>query len=328
LTVPSKDDTGRKRAGSGLNTAQKVTIVFPPGDLITSVLFEKEKNTLIKHLLDRLCSIRAIKLADLEILDDTGKPLDTTATIGVRQTVFIELVDKNQTKDTNEVDDDDDEANYITDKPHVPSSVTHSLSSNTNIPLEAQLFPDEIIALKTLKNNLGDLQQNFSDEFIMACLFNKKMNLERAQNLLMANLKWREEHKLVRIPKFSEITKELTKLYILPFGVRCNDGSGIIIYNFSYITPNKEPFILAESFKYLTWFYHVGIFSQGLDVFRNGITGICEMAGYGWKNFDLDFSKQFNSAISDKFPLRLRKIVAINAPSYMYALIKIFRVFF
>jgi len=43
LTVPSVDDTGRKRAGSALNTAQKVTIVFPPGDLITSVLFEKRE---------------------------------------------------------------------------------------------------------------------------------------------------------------------------------------------------------------------------------------------------------------------------------------------
>jgi len=56
-----------------VSSISKLSIIFPGGDQMTSVLLEKEKDTVIQELLKRLCTNRGIDLATLKVLDEIGK---------------------------------------------------------------------------------------------------------------------------------------------------------------------------------------------------------------------------------------------------------------
>jgi len=49
-----------------LEGVTKTTIIFPPGDQLTTVLIEKEKDTKVEDLLNRLCTLRGIELGKLK----------------------------------------------------------------------------------------------------------------------------------------------------------------------------------------------------------------------------------------------------------------------
>jgi len=208
----------------------------------------------------------------------------------------------------------------------LPSSVRLSKSSLVNIPLQEQLFPSELEALKQMKSNYS-ICKNFSDEFIVASLLLRKLNLFRTNVFLEEHVKFRQVNNVTRIPRFSEINKELFKFYTLPFGVRCKNGSAPFILNCNLLYPNKEPYTLTSIIEFLTWFYTVGIFSQGMDIFRNGRTEIMELDGLGWKNCDYDWYKKVINCLQEKLPCRVRQIICVNAPSFIGALFKLARLF-
>jgi len=306
---------------------RKLTIIFPPGDIITSVLFEKEKDTIIEALLTRLCKLRAVELSDVKCLDEKGEKLDTSKTVGVADLMFIELIDKKTSKKEKTEQDDDDNYDYSgpNKMPLVPG-ITLTINENVHKTLTEQLFPNEIEALKQMKLNY-EVCNKFSDEYIMACLFARKLDLIRTHAMLQATLKWRSENNLQTIPRMSEIHPELLNYFILPFGLRLKDGTGPIITNMNKITPNKEPYTLTETAKFLYWFWNVAIFSQGIDLFRNGMTFFVEMDGYGWKNFDYEWQTKFDHIIRDKVPARVKKTLILHPPLIYYALFKICSVF-
>jgi len=51
----------------------KLTIIFPPGDQLTSVLLEKEKDNKIEDLINRLCALRGIDLSKLKKSQNPGR---------------------------------------------------------------------------------------------------------------------------------------------------------------------------------------------------------------------------------------------------------------
>jgi len=63
---------------------------------MTSVLLEKEKDTVILELLKRLSTNRGIDLSTLKVLDEVGNKVDTNLTVGESKLVFIELLDKDE----------------------------------------------------------------------------------------------------------------------------------------------------------------------------------------------------------------------------------------
>jgi len=65
---------------------------------MTSVLLEKEKDTVIGDLLQRLCTLRAIDYNKLKAKDEVGKRIDTSLTVGASGLVFIELLEKGKKK--------------------------------------------------------------------------------------------------------------------------------------------------------------------------------------------------------------------------------------
>jgi len=77
---------------------KKITIIFPPGDIVSSVLWDKEKNSTVVTLLTRLCTLRGLSFGDLQVLNDAGDSVDTSKTIIESDIVFVELVEAIQEK--------------------------------------------------------------------------------------------------------------------------------------------------------------------------------------------------------------------------------------
>jgi len=192
--------------------------------------------------------------------------------------------------------------------------------------LQEQLFPNELEVLRQMKS-MYDICNNFSDEFVMASLFYSKLDLVRTHRMLQSHWKWRQDSKLVEIPRFSELNKELLDYFILSFGSRCKNGSVPVINNLSKVVPNQPPYVVPEMAKLFLWFFSVGIFSQGIDVFRNGYTLIIDAKDFGWKSIDIDYHRQLANMFSNNFPQRMRACLVYNSPPAAAAMIKVFKTF-
>jgi hypothetical protein len=313
---------------------QKLTIIFPPGDILTSVLWEKEKNTKIVDLLSRLCQLRGLALDKLEPLSDVGKKL-TDATlqqaVGESGLFFIELVDKDEDKkkkkdvEEAQVDDEfDDKAASGVPKTMKDKIVPGCL---VDAPLREQLYDHEWDLLQKFKAKNSDLCSNYSDEFVMACLFARKLDTDRALTLLQNNLKFRKEKNLLTIPKMSELDTNWFKPMLNVVGTRSKAGNPISYMRAKESVPGVEPFTVAYLPKWMAWYNYVGAFSNGIDGFRNGIYAVVDLQDYGWKNFDIEYSKAQNAIWSDCFPGRPRKLFIVNQPMIFTAIIKIMKTF-
>jgi len=195
--------------------------------------------------------------------------------------------------------------------------------------LRDQLFEEEWQALQDYKKQYENAQF-YSDEFLVACLFTKKLDLKRTSELVENNLKWRRTNGFMTLPSMKELSPVfdlMTMNFQIP-GARDKNGCGI-----AYMIMKDdmrfgvEPYTITTMKKWIAWFYFVGIFHEGVDYLRNGITMIEDLTGYGWKHFDIDFQKQMSSIWVDTFPLRVKRILVLNPPMIFGAIIKICKTF-
>lgn len=316
---------------------QKITIIFPPGDILTSVLWEKEKDTKIVDLLKRLTVLRGINLETLKIYNDLGKKLEGNSleqSFEQAGIVFLELVDKSVKKQERldlapkeTADDDEDfDSKAITG---IPKAIKDKVvvGSFVDIPLRDQLFDPEWELLQKFKSNNAELCSNYSDEFVMACLFSRRLNPDRALQLLQNNLKWRKEKGLMNIPKLSEIPIEgLAPFFSCP-GSRSKAGNNISYMLMSKMIPGQEPFTIPTMCKIMAWYNFVGILYDGMDGHRHGVYLVGDMSSIGWKNFDVDYNKAFSNLWQDVFPGRPKKILVVNPPLIFSAIFKVMSTF-
>jgi len=314
--------TDRNIAGNlGFN---KLTLIFPPGDQLTSVLIEKEKDNKLDDLINRLCTLRGIdltKLKKVKILDHEGKKVDLNQTVGESSLPFIEIIDKTTEKEKKKEKKEQDK-HKIRDR---PSNVKIEVGKNCYVPIEEQLFDDEkasLHAAKQLEN-----AKYFSDEFILAILFARKFDLKRTEEFLNASLVWRREHGFMNIPRLSELDLNLFHISASLTGSRDKLGRSIRYIRMNQVIPNVEPFTVEKLTKLAVWFAFVGIFHEGIDALRNGICLVGQLEGYGWKNYDIDFQRQMAPIWADKFPVLLRKVYLLNQPSIFTAVLKIMSTF-
>jgi len=296
----------------------KLTIIFPPGDQLTSVLYEKEKDTKIDDLINRLCALRGIDLTQLKnvkILDDVGEKVDRSKTVGESGLVFIEIVDKTTEKEKKKQKKEKEKTRER------PSSVKLTVGKNCYLPLEDQLFDDEKAALNVVKQ-LEDAKY-FSDEFIMATLFSKKFDLKRTEEFLKNSLAWRREKGFMKLPKFSELNMNSFEIVTYLPGARDKLGRSIRCLRLAKSTPNINGQTVEEFTKFATWLHYVGIFHDGIDGLRNGCCIVAELEGFGWKNFDIDFQRQTAQLWTDRFPLLMRKFLMLHPPVIFAAINKI-----
>jgi len=182
-------------------------------------------------------------------------------------------------------------------------------------------------ALSEFKSQNTELCMNFSDEFVLSCLFARKMDAARALELLQNSLKWRKENNFMNLPKFSDIPPEYFQFTFHIPGSRDKYGRCIKYIKVDLLRPNVEPFTIHNIKKFYAWSNYVGVFAEGIDAHRNGVHGVIDLSNYGWQNFDLDFHKQIGPMWANTFPLLVRRMSMINPPRIMNAIVKITKSF-
>jgi hypothetical protein len=191
--------------------------------------------------------------------------------------------------------------------------------------LEDEMFPSEREALEILKQS--QVSKFFHDRFLLACLYSRKMDIQRTVKMLKSHIKWRISNGYGKVPEWEKIDKSFLEANIgmmIP-GTRSKEGSAIIYFKLSNLIPSE--FGIKTIVDYVIWNYSQGTFLNGLDFHRNGIVVIGDLQGVGWKNIDFGLQKKINAALMDNFPLRIHKVLLIHPPSIVPALISCFRLF-
>jgi len=273
-----------------------------------------------------LCQLRGLNLGDMKVNNELGEKPDFTQTVGDANLMFLELVDKKEKKKDKKKDDEHEDGGKKLQK-GIPDGIKIELGKPCLLPLRDQLFTHEWQALQDLKTNY-EICKNYSDEFLMACLFSRKLDLIRSHTLLQTNWKWRKENGLTELPRYSDFNLDaMLQSWIIIPGARAKDGTGLVFIEIANIEIGKEPFTIPTMMKWISWYYYIGIFMEGMDYFRNGITMVEDLEGMGWKHFDIDFQRKMSSIWTDTFPMRVKKVLVLNPPVIFEALMKIVKTF-
>jgi len=194
-------------------------------------------------------------------------------------------------------------------------------------PLEDQLFDYELKALEEVKKLPIVKEGGFKDEFIMACLFARKLDVKRTDELLQKNLKWRRENGYEILPTLEDIDKDLIRTeysWLVP-GNRTKDGHGVAYAQFAKLVPSDWGH--KKIMDWMIWVYSKGILIEGMDWHRNGIVFIEDLGGFSWKHWDSALQQKMMTAIQNNFPMRLKEIYLLHPPSFLKAILKICKLF-
>lgn len=209
-----------------------------------------------------------------------------------------------------------------------PDNVKSIVGKRCTLPLREQLFEHEWDALCQLKEKHPKICSYYSDEFLCACLFARKMDLERVHVLLLANWKWRKENKMIKIPTIEEINLEVFHTFFGIPGVRTEDGCGIL---YATVNPDhvagKEPWSVESVTKAATFFNFVGVFLEGMDYVRNGICIAMDLGNFGWNHWDVSFWSGMGGMWTDTFPMLMKRIAIVNPPYILSGLMKLASLF-
>jgi len=133
-----------------------------------------------------------------------------------------------------------------------------------------------------------------------------------------------------RIPKWEEVNKSLLNenfAGLIP-GTRSREGNAILYCKLAKLIPSElGKDYLKTIVDFIIWNNSIGTFLDGIDFHRNGLIFICDLEGVGWKNIDIALQRKVNNAMMDNFPLRIHKVLLINPPSIIGAIIGCIRVF-
>jgi len=208
--------------------------------------------------------------------------------------------------------------------PKIPPNATPSAPSvffRQN--LRDELFDHEWEALQNMKNTYPELCSKFDDRFIMACLFSRKLKLDRTVLMLEANFEWRKHHGFEEIPDWYSLNRSVLAdnfAYTIP-GARTKDGHGIIYARFANMLPSDHENFVSDILNYMMWNNMVGILTEDMDYHRNGAYFVADFKSVGWKNWSIKLQSTVTSALMDKFPLRINRLLCFNPPVIFKAIL-------
>jgi len=197
-----------------------------------------------------------------------------------------------------------------------PTCLQPEPTKYTEQKLKDELFDDEWSEF--LKFKESPICEGFSDRFLMACLFARKLDIKRTEEMLTKNKAWREENGYFDIPSFDSLNKKMLedgKFALKVPGCRGKNGEGIIYVKMGNMVPADHEDFTENCVKWTVWNgMHGGLDFEGMDYFRNGIMMVADLTGMGWHNVDLSVQQRIGSALLDNFPMRTCKILIINPP--------------
>jgi len=307
------------------SSVNKLTIIFPPGDQLASLLIEKEKDNKIEDIIQRLCILRGIdlkKCKKLRIVNELGEKIDLTQTVGASGVIFIDIIDKTTDKEEKRKEKEEPEEFKIRPR---PQHIQLTVGKPCYIPLEDQLYEDEKNHLQAVKKL--EVSKYFSDEYLIAVLFSRKFDLKKTEEFLQNGINFRRDRGYLKLPRFADLDKRLFAFTFYCSNSRDNEGRSIRYARFNKLTPNMNGHTIEAFTQFSLWMAYVGIFHEGIDGLRNGCCVVTDLEGFSWKQFDLEFQKQASQLWMEKFPLLFRKMLLINPPSIFSAIMKIVSTF-
>jgi len=182
--------------------------------------------------------------------------------------------------------------------------------------IKDELFEDEWEVFQELKSSPS--AEGFSDRFLMACLFARKLDIKRTEEMLNHNKKWREENGYMEIPKFDSLCGknrvEEGKFALKCPGARGKNGEGIIYVKMGNMFPGQWPDFIDLCVEFTVWNGMHGGLWETMDYFRNGIMMVADLSNMSWDNVDMTLQQRMSSALLDNFPMRTCKIMILNPP--------------
>jgi len=95
-----------------------------------------------------------------------------------------------------------------------------------------------------------------------------------------------------------------------------------------YAAKNEPNDVTVEEFEQsMAWFYGYGVECQRMDAYRNGMLTVHNFAGYGWRHFDMKRQKAIGEIMQGAFPFMMKKMVVLNPPTILKAIMAICRLF-
>lgn len=181
----------------------------------------------------------------------------------------------------------------------------------------------EYEALQEFKKH--PITENYPDRYLLAFLFGRKLDVERAVELLTANAKWRKEAGYEDTSNLTVNEDLYNKRYMLVPGTRAKTGH-VISYLFAGRIRFKD-FPLKDHMDFMVWFWEHMYNNLTIDVFRDGMTVIEDIHGAGLANFDMKMSKEISSVFQDRFPMRIKLIIVVDPPTIVRIMIAFARLF-
>jgi len=180
--------------------------------------------------------------------------------------------------------------------------------------LRDELFDDEWEVFQELKKE--EISKHFTDRFLAACLFSRKLDIKRTVDMLKKNLEWRTQNNLLETPDFSTLPKDMMfhDFALKVPGARGLCGEGIIYVKMGNMKPADIPGFVDGCVLWTVWNgMHGGLF-ESMDYYRNGMIIVSDLSGMGWHNVDFELQRRMSDAMLDCFPMRVTKIVLLNPP--------------
>jgi len=181
--------------------------------------------------------------------------------------------------------------------------------------IKDELFEDEYSEFLKLKES--PVAAGFSDRFLMACLFARKLDLKRTEEMLLKNKTWREENGYAELLPWDKLNHKMLeegKFALKIPGCRGKNGEGIIYVKMGNMVPAAHENFVESCVQWTVWNGMHGGLWDSMDYFRNGIMMVADLSGMGWDNVDVSVQKRISSALLDNFPMRTCKILIINPP--------------
>jgi len=167
--------------------------------------------------------------------------------------------------------------------------------------------------------------EGFPDRFLMACLFARKLDIQRTEEMLLHNKAWREENGYLSVPAWETLNKQMLtegNFALKVPGCRGKNGEGIIYVKMGNMVPANWPNFCEDCVRWTVWNGMYGGLFEDIDYFRNGIMMVADLSNMGWNNVDFSVQKRMSSALLDNFPMRTCKILIIHPPWILNAFLE------
>lgn len=190
------------------------------------------------------------------------------------------------------------------------------------------IHPVEEAALKELKEAYPISNDPFfSDNYLYACLFARKLDVKRTAELLQNNLEWRKKNDYINPLRINDLKNHLVRsafLYSLD-GVRDNQGRYVIYMESRKYFPKQ--YSVKDVLDQFMWQFDRLLRIEPLDIWREGFTYVYDLKGWSFtQNFDRKMSRATTLAIQNNFPFRVRSVLLIHTGLFTKVFLNLLKV--